>query len=130
LVEPGFCCLLQLRDGATFIKSLSDPWKYACPSPLKSATVSNDKQVLAPHHSMGRKIDQLPFVIVLCSLFGLVFGATASQAEMNQCLASKNPSNQCLTQNPTLKRLEGMGMGLFAGAGAAIGATWHFKKKG
>jgi hypothetical protein len=113
----------------SFIESSQDPRKYACPSPLKSATVSNDNQVLAPHLSMGRKTDQLPLVIVLCSLFGLVFGATASQAEMNQCLASEHPSDQCLTQNPTLKRLEGMGMGLFAGAGAAIGATWHFKKK-
>ncbi|MBF2048748.1 MAG: hypothetical protein EDM05_63400 [Leptolyngbya sp. IPPAS B-1204] len=79
---------------------------------------------------MGRKTNQLPLVIVVCSVFGLVFGATASQAEMNQCLAAENPSHQCLTQNPTLKRLEGMGMGLFAGAGAAIGATWRTKSKG
>jgi hypothetical protein len=79
---------------------------------------------------MGRKIDRLSLIIVLCSLFGLVFGATASQAEMNECLTAANPSNQCLTQNPTLKRVEGMGMGLFAGAGAALGATWRMKMKG
>lgn len=76
---------------------------------------------------MGRKIDRLPLTIVLCSLVGITVGATASQAEMNQCLTAETPSNQCLTQNPTLKRIEGMGMGLFAGAGAAIGATWQRK---
>lgn len=78
---------------------------------------------------MGRKIDRLPLAIILCSLFGIIFGATASQAEMNQCLSAENPSSQCLTQNPTIKRIEGMGMGLFAGAGAAIGATWQTKTK-
>ncbi len=74
---------------------------------------------------MGRKIDRLSLTIVVCSLMGIVLGATASQAEMNQCLAEPNPSNECLTQNPVQKRLEGMGIGLFAGAGAAIGATWQ-----
>ncbi|MCU0523876.1 MAG: hypothetical protein MUF72_03515 [Elainella sp. Prado103] len=74
---------------------------------------------------MGRKIDRTPLVIALCSLLGIGFGATASQAEMNHCLSAEHPTSQCLTQNPTMKRLEGMGMGLFAGAGAAIGATWH-----
>jgi hypothetical protein len=79
---------------------------------------------------MGRKIDRLPLTIVLCSVLGVFLGATASQAEINQCLTVDNPSNQCLTQNPIMKRLEGMGMGLFAGAGAAVGASWHMKTKG
>jgi hypothetical protein len=78
---------------------------------------------------MGRKINRLPFLIVLCSVLGVVFGATASQAEMNQCLTAANPTDQCLTQNPTTKRVEGMAMGLFAGAGAAIGATWRLKSR-
>lgn len=76
---------------------------------------------------MGRKIDRISFAIVLCSVVGIVFGATASQAEMNQCLSAENPTSQCLTQDPIQKRIEGMGMGLFVGAGAAIGATWQLK---
>lgn len=79
---------------------------------------------------MGRKIDRVPLTIVLCSVLGVILGATASQAEMNQCLTVDNPTNQCLTQNPVQKRLEGMTMGLFAGAGAAVGATWRIKTKG
>ena len=77
---------------------------------------------------MGRKIDRRPLAIALCSLLGILFGATASQAEMNQCLTADNPTDQCLMQDPTLKRIEGMGMGLFVGAGAAIGVTWQTKK--
>lgn len=79
---------------------------------------------------MGRKIDRVPLTIVLCSVLGVFLGATASQAEMNQCLSVDNPTDQCLTQNPVQKRFEGMAMGLFAGAGAAIGATWQMKTKG
>jgi hypothetical protein len=79
---------------------------------------------------MGRKIDRVPLTILLCSVLGVILGATATQAEMNQCLTVENPTNQCLTQNPTTKRVEGMAMGLFAGAGAAIGATWRIKTKG
>ena len=77
---------------------------------------------------MDRKKSHLP-LIVLCSLFGIVLGATSSQAEMNQCLTAENPTDDCLTQNPVQKRIEGMGMGLFAGAGAAVGATWHLGQK-
>lgn len=79
---------------------------------------------------MGVKIDRVSLTIVICSLLGIVLGATASQAEMNQCLAAANPSNECLTQNPAQKRVEGMGIGLFAGAGAAIGATWQMSNSG
>ncbi|NJO78807.1 MAG: hypothetical protein HC827_09940 [Cyanobacteria bacterium RM1_2_2] len=79
---------------------------------------------------MGRKINRIPLTIILCSVLGVIFGATASQAEMNQCLTEENPTNQCLMQNPVKKRIEGMGMGLFAGAGAAVGATWRMKMKG
>lgn len=79
---------------------------------------------------MGRKTNQIPLTVILCSVLGVIFGATATQAEMNQCLSADQPTNQCLTQNPTTKRVEGMTMGLFAGAGAAIGATWRMKMKG
>jgi hypothetical protein len=81
------------------------------------------------HLAMGRKNNRLALVVILCSLFGVIFGATASQADMNQCLTAANPTNECLTQNPVAKRAEGMAMGLFAGAGAAIGATWQMKSR-
>lgn len=74
---------------------------------------------------MGRKIDRFPLTIILCGLLGVILGATASQAEMNQCLTTDNPTSQCLNQNPIQRRIEGMGMGLFAGAGAAVAATWQ-----
>jgi hypothetical protein len=79
---------------------------------------------------MVKKIDSSVLTIVLCGALGVVLGATASQAEMNQCLTAANPSHQCLTQDPVMKRVEGMSMGFFAGAGAAIGATWQMKRKG
>lgn len=40
-------------------------------------------------------------------------------------MVDENTTNECLVQNPIVKTLEGMSFGLFAGAGAAIGATWH-----
>ncbi|MBF2001520.1 MAG: hypothetical protein IGS50_07985 [Synechococcales cyanobacterium C42_A2020_086] len=78
---------------------------------------------------MGRKNNQLSLTIVVCSILGIIFGATASQAEIHQCLTDDTPSNQCLMQSPTEKRLEGMFTGLFVGAGAAIGATWQVSQK-
>jgi hypothetical protein len=78
---------------------------------------------------MVRKIPRLPLIVGLCSAAGIILGATASQAEINQCLTAQNPSHQCLTQDPLTKRIEGMGMGLFAGAGAAIAATWQLGQK-
>ncbi|MBW4468407.1 MAG: hypothetical protein KME07_23520 [Pegethrix bostrychoides GSE-TBD4-15B] len=76
---------------------------------------------------MVKKPDRAPLLIALCSVAGLLVGATSSQAEMNQCLNDATPSSQCLTQNPVAKRVEGMSMGLFAGAGAAVAATWRMK---
>ena len=61
-------------------------------------------------------------LVALCSLTGLVLGGTANRAEMQQCLVSDSPTDACLTADPATKTVEGMGMGIVAGAGAAIGA--------
>jgi hypothetical protein len=79
---------------------------------------------------MLKKLDRSILTIIICGGLGVVLGATASQAEMNQCLTAERPSNQCLMQDPVMKRVEGMSMGFFAGAGAAIGATWRMQGKG
>lgn len=78
---------------------------------------------------MSRKTPRLPLIVGFCSIAGIILGATASQAEINQCLTAQTPSQQCLTKDPVTKRIEGMGMGLFAGAGAAIAATWQMGQK-
>lgn len=78
---------------------------------------------------MLKKIDRSLLTIVVCGALGVVLGATASQAEMNQCFTAERPSDQCLMQDPVMKRVEGMSMGFFAGAGAAIGATWRMQRK-
>lgn len=74
---------------------------------------------------MDRKINRLLIFVVSCGAIGVVLGATASQAELNQCLGAETPTSNCLTQDPVLKRVEGMGVGLLAGAGAALGAAWQ-----
>ena len=56
-------------------------------------------------------------------------GGTASQAEINQCLSAEMPTDTCLTQNPVAETIEGMSVGLVAGAGAAVGATWKMWRK-
>jgi hypothetical protein len=82
-----------------------------------------------PHLSMGRKINRLLLLVLTCGVVGVVLGGTTSRASMNQCLAAENPTNDCLTQNPMTKMIDGMSVGLVAGAGAAIGATWQTWKK-
>ena len=70
-------------------------------------------------------MNRLWIFVVSCSAVGLVLGATAAQAELNQCLGVETPTNECLLQDPLVKTVEGMGMGLLAGAGASVGATWQ-----
>lgn len=71
----------------------------------------------------------LILMVVLCSAAGVVLGGTSSWAESSQCLHAEVVTNKCLTQDATSRTLEGMGTGLLAGMGAAIGAVWHLKKK-
>jgi hypothetical protein len=74
---------------------------------------------------MGRKNHRLLLFITTCSAVGILMGGTASRAEVEQCQTADVPSDSCLSQDPTAKIIEGMGMGLLAGSGAAVGATWH-----
>jgi hypothetical protein len=77
---------------------------------------------------MGRKTNRFFILILSCSAAGVMLGGSASWAESNQCLQSANPTNECLTQNPILKTIEGMSVGLVAGTGAALGAAWQLKQ--
>jgi hypothetical protein len=77
---------------------------------------------------MDRKLNRVILLIVACSATGVVLGGTASWADSNQCLQAKNVTSECLTQDPSLKTLQGMSTGLIAGAGAALGAIWQIKQ--
>jgi hypothetical protein len=74
---------------------------------------------------MDRNTRRLLLVVATCSLTGIVLGGTASRAQIHQCQMSQSPSSECLTTDHTTKVIEGMGAGLVAGAGAAIGVTWQ-----
>jgi hypothetical protein len=77
---------------------------------------------------MGRN-NRLILFIVACSALGVALGGTAAQAQINQCELAKTPTNECLTQDPLYTTLEGMSVGLLAGAGAALGATFQLWQK-
>lgn len=85
--------------------------------------------IRSKHPSMGRKINRAYLVITLCGILGVIVGGTASRAELNQCQAAEMPADSCLTQDPVTETVEGMGAGLIAGAGAAVGATWQQWRK-
>ncbi len=74
---------------------------------------------------MGRNSRRAWLAIAVCGALGIIFGATTSQAAINECMTTSTPTNECLLQDPVVKRVEGIGMGLFVGVGAAIGATWQ-----
>ncbi len=76
-------------------------------------------------NNKNRDAVRLGLVIVSCGAVGVILGGTNSQAAMTDCLAAKTVTNECLTQNPLQKQIEGMSLGLFAGVGAAVGATWQ-----
>jgi hypothetical protein len=78
---------------------------------------------------MDRKTSRLCLLITTCSLAGVILGGTASRAEMQQCLVADSPTNACLTADPTTETVEGMSMGLVAGAGAAAGAVWQLRHR-
>lgn len=78
---------------------------------------------------MDIKTKRFLLLIVACSATGVVLGGTASWAESNQCLQANAITSECLTQEPAMKTLEGMSVGLVAGAAAAIGAVWQIKQQ-
>ncbi len=77
---------------------------------------------------MGRKKHRSLLLILLCSAAGVVVGGTASWAEGSQCLQAEVLTNQCLTQSPIFKTIEGMATGMIAGVGAGAGAAWNAKR--
>ncbi len=84
----------------------------------------------SPHLSMDRKNKRLLILITTCSVAGVVLGGTTSWAYSNQCLEAKNMTSECLTQDPVSKTIQGMSVGLFAGAGAAAGAALQLRRQG
>jgi hypothetical protein len=66
-------------------------------------------------------------MVATCSLLGLGIGAMSGQAATRQC--ATRPTDDCLTQTPWLKLIEGMGQGLLVGTCAAIGASWNALKE-
>jgi hypothetical protein len=77
---------------------------------------------------MGTINKRFLILIAACSVAGVILGGTTSWAYSNQCLQSENLTSECLTQDPLLKTFQGMSVGLFAGAGAAVGAALQLKR--
>lgn len=75
-------------------------------------------------------MNRLLILIATCSIAGVVLGGTTSWAASSQCLEAKNLTSECLTQDPMTETLQGMGVGLLAGAGAAVGAAFQLKRQG
>lgn len=78
---------------------------------------------------MDIKTNRLFLLIIACSATGVVLGGASSWVDSHQCLQGNNITTQCLTQDPMLNTIQGMSLGLVAGAGAAIGATWQINQE-
>jgi hypothetical protein len=78
---------------------------------------------------MGRKTNRLLILIATCSIAGVVLGGSTSWAYSNQCLQANEVTNECLTVDPVTKTIQGMSVGLFAGAGAAVGAAMQLRRQ-
>ncbi len=76
---------------------------------------------------MDRKIRRLLLLVISCSVTGVILGGTASWAESSLCLQGNKVTNECLTQDPIEKTIQGMSTGFLAGAGAACGAVWRLR---
>lgn len=76
---------------------------------------------------MDRKNKRLLLLVISCSITGVVLGGTSSWAESTMCIKAAQVTNECLTQNPVSKTIQGMSTGLLAGAGAAFGAAWQLR---
>jgi len=77
---------------------------------------------------MGIKNNRFLILIATCSVAGVILGGTTSWAYSNQCLQAENLTSQCLTHDPVMHTMQGMSVGLLAGAGAAVGAALQRKR--
>jgi len=73
------------------------------------------------------KNKRLALLVVSCSAVGVILGGSASWADSNQCWQSQEVTNDCLTQDPLVKTMQGMSTGLIAGFTAAVAAGWQIK---
>ncbi len=78
---------------------------------------------------MDRKNNRFWILIATCSIAGVVLGGTTSWAQSNQCLQAPDLTSECLTHDPVTKTIEGMSVGLSAGAGAAVGAAFQLRRR-
>lgn len=78
---------------------------------------------------MVAKTNRLIVLITACSAAGAVLGGVSNWVDSHQCLHARNLTNQCLTQDPVYSAIQGMSIGLIAGAGAAFGATRQLKQE-
>lgn len=78
---------------------------------------------------MGIKYNRFLILVASCSLAGVILGGTTSWAYTNQCLQERNLTSECLTQDPLIETIQGMSVGLVAGAGAAVGARLQLKRR-
>ena len=76
---------------------------------------------------MVRKINRFTLLLVSCTISGAVIGGASNWIESQTCLQASTVTVECLTQDPTSKTIQGITIGLIAGAGAAIGATWQIR---
>jgi hypothetical protein len=78
---------------------------------------------------MGIKNKRFLILIASCSVAGVILGGTTSWAQSTQCLQAANLTSECLIQDPVTKTIEGMSVGLLAGAGAAVGAALQLRRQ-
>ena len=78
---------------------------------------------------MSKNSQRFWVAIAICGMLGVVFGGATSQAAIRRCTQTDNSSASCDFRDPWIVRIENMGIGLFAGIGAAVGATWQARQK-
>ena len=121
--------VLRREDGLIFRPSRCILYSHDCKNRLASVTLNSASSSTITAVVMSKDSKRFWILVSLCGLLGIGMGATTSQAAINECLADETPSNECMTQDPATKKLEGIGMGLMVGVCAAFGAAWRFGDK-
>jgi hypothetical protein len=81
------------------------------------------------HLPMVRKSNRLIVLITACSAAGAIIGGTSNWIDSHTCLQAAQVTTKCLTQDPLVSTIQGMSIGLVAGAGAAVGASRQVKQR-